>query len=772
MPYDSQGFDIKTPDASGLSTPTHGRTACTSGVTQEEWARGQDRSQVVALVRKVYAHFRLRTCSVVRESFQRRPDLIPSLFVFLWPMFYLLPYLLSYEGIALRSGSDFYMVYYKYKVYLLDVLSSDLRVPLWSPSEGGGYPFYSNPFAAAYYPPNIFLLILYRLAGGYTPDDHQVFTILGICVLCLGLYRWLRSLGSGIRPALFTALVMGTSMKVTELMRFPNAIHAAAWMPWILYGITLALQRSSVRKGIGIVGTATLMIFTAGYPYYVYYLQFLLGPYILLLLFHTTRQALHATQSDTEFVGVTKGLLAPLAGFGMAFVISSPYLLKVMTLLAQTTDRGGLDFQFSTRHTWTLLDTLGSLAYPPAAMAEGWYHFGIVSLLVMLLWLPSAFAHPRSRRGEALFASVVLVWFGLVTYITLGKASYLFRLLWYYFPGFSRLQAWPRLNIILIPIFAMLLARAYAYFEHPLTKGEGSPTPGLASRMRWLALFYGVIAIIQISFLAFGYENDYWTRYFSGLKYVEKPWFLVTGFVSFGVLVAVMPLLYQRSLRTHFGAMIVMLLLFLANTLSIGPLGVRQWSHSKGYSLRQRLGISEMLPRALSTRRTVIYDTIQLGPAFNVGIISHWYYKRYTDFMAPARLSEDGQISPRKLKFVPRLETLMGVEDGRRFFFTRALWHTTVESFVGDDRATQEECDLSVKVLKYNGDALDAEVKTRCPVYFSFIDNWDPDWKAEVNDRPVRVEAAFGTFKSLRIESGTSRIRFVYSPFVWSPKFP
>jgi hypothetical protein len=766
---DAHAFEIEDLEAPKLAGRARGSKGPLFGATRHERVGKPQRSQALGRLGQAYIHFQLRFRSRLQGYFTRRPDFAPSVFVFLWPLFYLIAYLLPYDDIALRTGNDFWMVYYKYKVYLLDVLSSDLRVPLWSPSEGGGYPFYSNPFVAAFYPLNLPLVIFYRLTGGYTSDDHQVFTILGICILCLGIYRWLRSLGSAIRPALFAALVMGTSMKVTELMRFPNAVHAAAWMPWILLGITRALRRSSVPQGLGIMAAATIMILTAGYPYYVYYLPFLLIPYILLLLFRKTREVLYAARVDDKFVGMGKGLLLLLAGFGAPLLLLSPYLWKMLILLAQTTDRGGLDFQFSTRHTWTILDTLGSLVFPPAATAEGWYYFGIVGLLLILLWLRGAWADPTVMRRDAFFSSIILAWFVLVTFITLGKASFLFDLFWRCLPGFSRLQAWPRLNIILVPILAMLLARAYAWFEGLLTRGEGVSRPGLGSQMRRLVLFSALIAAAQIWFLTSGYESDYWGRYFSGLKYVGKEWFLAAGLISLGILAAVMPLLYRRSLCTPFGATILMLLLFFGNTLSIGQLGVRQWSRAKVYSPRRQLDISEVPARALGTPRMAIYDTIQLGASYNVGIISHWYYKRYTDFMGSALSLEDGQILQRRLGMVPGLKTFMGIEDGRRVFFTHTLVHSTVKSFVEDDRTTRSGCGASAKVLAYDGDTLDAVAETRCPAYFSFIDNWDPDWRGEVNGQPVRIEATFGTFKAVHLEAGASRIRFVYSPFSWPP---
>jgi len=76
-------------------------------------------------------------------------------------------------------GNDFILLYYKYKVYLLACLA-DFHFPLWSPAEGAGYPFHTNPFTQAFYPFNLLLGVWYKISGGYDRLDDEVFRVLGI----------------------------------------------------------------------------------------------------------------------------------------------------------------------------------------------------------------------------------------------------------------------------------------------------------------------------------------------------------------------------------------------------------------------------------------------------------------------------------------------------------------------------------------------------------------------------------------------------------------
>jgi len=78
---------------------------------------------------------------------------------------YLFRYVFPINGQYTAVGNDFILLYYKYKVYLLACLA-DFHFPLWSPAEGAGYPFYTNPFAQAFYPFNLWLVVWYKISGG------------------------------------------------------------------------------------------------------------------------------------------------------------------------------------------------------------------------------------------------------------------------------------------------------------------------------------------------------------------------------------------------------------------------------------------------------------------------------------------------------------------------------------------------------------------------------------------------------------------------------
>ena len=114
--------------------------------------------------------------------------------------------------------------------------------------------------------------------------------------------------------------------------------------------------------------------------------------------------------------------------------------------MAQTTNRGGNSFSFSTSHLFNFQDTLGSLVFPPASQTEGWYHFGFVGLLLIVLFLLGPVDKDKSGHSFSLWVKIAFVsWFLIISYITYSKESILFNLFWRFIPGFSNLRAWGRL---------------------------------------------------------------------------------------------------------------------------------------------------------------------------------------------------------------------------------------------------------------------------------------------------------------------------------------
>jgi hypothetical protein len=684
--------------------------------------------------------------------------------VFCWPIVYLFRYIFPVNGEYAAIGNDFSGLYYKYKVYLLAHLC-DFNFPLWSPSEGAGYPFYSNPFAQAFYPFNILLAIWYKLLGGYNLLDHQIFTVLGISIFALGLFMWMRLLNNNIRAVLFATLVMSVSFKMTEILRFPNAIHSAAWYPWMLWALTKIMFSRSLRgaiwAGIALV-FFMICLCTAGYPYFVYYSQFLFVPYLLIFLLKPLRVRLLGSK-PIKF----SRALGVLAVAGVAvLLVCGPYLLSVKNLIGETADRPEKDFRYSTQYVFNFEDTIGSLVYPPAAQTEGWYFFSITGVLIILLYLlcgrtPALIAAENSddrkwlsvppRPCDLWVKGFFIIWIALISYISYGRYSYLFFLLWKYLPGFSSLRVWGRINIILVPILAWLLSVAYGWFESAISDKE---VPAVKKRWQRLATIVKIIAIYvavretQLYFYRNNIYDQQWVLYFNHLSPL-RILFISYGAVAFGIILLLLILGKLIRLGSVRSLIAVLAVLVVTAAIEMRTVGSHIWTfQGKVQQGHTHLDVAKINETSFQFPRTDYSNSISLEPNFSVGIFPNCYFSRYIRFL---KESED-ELEARRV--------LLGVQDGRRIFFSESIEHSTIQSFL---RGSLQYKDTG-RLLSYTGDELRWEIDVPVKGYLSFIDNWDSGWKVFVDDKPSEIKLLFGTFKSVAIMQGRHIVRFSYEP--------
>ncbi len=701
----------------------------------------------------------------------RNSTRLQALFVFFWPFLYLHSFAFPVNGLHRMVGNDFLVLYFNYKVYLLDVLAG-FRFPLWSPAEAAGYPFYSNPFTQAFYPLNLPLVLFYKLAGYYTSSEHQIFTIIGISIFASGLYSWLGRINSNPRAALLAALVMSVSFKVTEIMRFPNAVHTAAWFPWILYAMTRIMTSRSTGETLApgaLLCFFLVCLLTGGYPYYVYYSVFLFLPYLVPFLIRPLRLRLLGIRQVNWRRSIGAMILATLVAVG----ICSPYLLATKRLMDQTVDRAGGNYEYSVSKPFSFEDTAGSLVYPPAAQAEGWYFFSITALLMILLYLLCARADdaasgeggqgnspgpPLSRASPACKVYFVF-WIAAISYISYGPGSYLFDALWRHFPGFSRLRVWGRLNIVLVPVFAWLLSLAYAWLEKTISRPVGVVIDDRLNRFMPLAsllLAYGAVLAAQLHFHRNDITDWYWTAYFNGLSSL-KVFFLAYGFIAFASLFLLLAVSSRKPCGSATGRRLVLAAAALLAAVEMEPVGTRMWiAGNTLWRQSTALDVENLNADSFTRRRTPRYGGISLLPNFGVGVLDNWYFQRYVSFLKKT----EGELEARNI--------LLGVSKGRKIFFSLSIDHATVREFLRDSLRFPE----TGRLLSYNGDELRWEIDAPEAGYLSFIDNWDNGWAVSVDGRPAGMKLLFGTFKSVLVPAGVHRVTFTYRPALFSRRAP
>lgn len=654
--------------------------------------------------------------------------------LFFWPFVFLFKHTLGRQPWSLGIGNDFKILYYDYKVYLLDHLAS-FRFPLWSPGEGAGYPFWTNPFSQVLYPLNPLLTIFYKVMGGLSLQDYQLFTISGIGIFAVGLYLWLRSLGYPAYIGIVTSLIFSVSFKITELIRFPNAVHTAAWIPFLLMGINLAARSAYSRLAIKIIFAATLFLLTAGYPYYLVYLIFLVLPMIGIELIHSKQRV--------------KYLLILVISVVTAIILLVPYGIGITQLLSGTTDRTGNSFFFSTKQNFTLTDTFGSLIMPPAAQTEGWFYFGQTALWVIAAGLIWTFLNIRKRPMPVIGLFLYLTWVGIISWITYGKESGLFTWLWKNIPGVASLRVWGRMNIILVPLLSWLFAKCLHLLMTSILRFDMTR---VIKVFAIVLIIYGFEFEFQIRTFTSASFDHYWVSYFPTL---DPQFFIRMGIIS---LVAFAFIIFNLRKR-----LLVIFSLLIVCLWDLSYVSTRQWSFlingNINYYQRQVLHLAKTKMATFQNPRTYSYFAVPLTHSYSVGYLDNWYFYKYIDF-----LKQQGVYGLFDKELPDNFRELMGINNGQRIFFVTQIDEVEVDDFLTEAKKLRESNLAIFKVEFYSGEKLKVNVQTQVAGYLAFIDSWDPDWEVWVDGKPRDLRQLFGSFKAVRVFPEDKSVEFVYRP--------
>jgi hypothetical protein len=355
---------------------------------------------------------------------------------------------------------------------------------------------------------------------------------------------------------------------------------------------------------------------------------------------------------------------------------------------------------------------------------------------------------------------MLLIWISILVYITYSSGSLLFNFLWNYFPFFSSLREWGRLNKVILILLAWLLGLAY----NSLFKKLKENNLNFGKQEIILIGFSALIIILNAFFTVYKLASVEWQEYFVNTKVdmlllfnshyaaILKSLLSSFGFVflttSVLIFFALLKLLkYNKSQilsAKHYTIIVFILLFTFIESYSFAP-----WIWVKAEKSRNREQLTLDNKTAFGTQRTYLYKTVSLNNSFNSGVVADWYYLSYTGFLK--KYSAD----------TSSLNKLLGINTGRKIFFSTEINFEDIKSFLADIDTSSSE----ISLIDYSGSSLELTINNKTDGYISFIDNWDEKWKVNVNNNPERIYKLFNTFKSVHIYKGINNIKFFYKPF-------
>jgi hypothetical protein len=683
------------------------------------------------------------------------------------PYLYLFPHTFYF----VEMGNDFEILYYSYKKYIFEFIKVG-HFPLWSPSEGLGYSLIFNPFAQYFYPMSWFLYGIAFTLGDLSKHTYLLYTIFGLSIYNVGQYFWLRKLNIDKKYCFIATLITCFSLKLNEILRFPNAVHSFAWFPWILYAITLTINKTKIIKSSLLIFIFTILILTAGYPYYILYGFILFSIYFLFISIIPVKKLISKKKNNQNFI---KSFLNNFIPALLAFLLISPWFLKINKLMEITRDRNLVDINFSFILSSNLIDQLGSWILPPISYAESCYYLGAIVTTSLICYFINFSFDKKKNKKEKYFILFIFFFYIFLYQISSTQESYIFRFFWDKMDFIKNFRAFSRINILLIPLFSILICFFLKrFFEKRISKKS----------LVILFFFISLIFFLQFYFLEIlNYNNGYWqvwqekrlreasTRFNSiSLLFLLYNNYIYSIFFVLSFLFFVY--IFYKNYKKYF-FLIILLLVFLElfllsniqwaipykfydkngyNNLSNSPLEDLRKAFDKPRIITEVKGNTYF--RSLRNFNINYFDNF--GVDQHTRLIDQYYYRN-----GKIRENIDSNLV-QKINYFWSLDNNI-----EKVFFSKSIEYLSIDKFVDDVLVAKDKYDPLIIIDKnnYNGDQIVIYINVKTDGYITFMDNWSPGWKVTVNNQSKVIEKTLGAYKAVKVNAGENAVKFKYEPW-------
>jgi hypothetical protein len=271
------------------------------------------------------------------------------------------------------------------------------ELPLWNPNACSGVPLLATGQAAAFYPGTWLAVLL--------PVERALPLLLFVECALAGWFcaLWLQSSGHS-RPAAAMGGVLFVFAGVLGETFWPPVVATILWLPWLLLCVEKLAREWRFTWGVGLaLGTALQIL--AGFPQYLVYSFFVVGPLAALRLVEAHRQSSQERPKNQRSRSVW------VRGAGMAWMValgvglSGIQLLPLLELVGESARNEALSAQ--SVHYLNLWDPHRSIdvlrnAFDPRPkliafdFGSGAGYLGIATLVLIALGVATGWRTPRT----------------------------------------------------------------------------------------------------------------------------------------------------------------------------------------------------------------------------------------------------------------------------------------------------------------------------------------------------------------------------------------
>ena len=277
------------------------------------------------------------------------------------------------------------------------------------------------------------------------------------------------------------------------------------------------------------------------------------------------------------------------------FYNTLPWIKGVKSTLDLTNNRNIQNikdqFDYATEHSFNFIDIIGSWIYPITSNVAGRYNFGVFVTIIILFYLFSYFFNRHKNSKENYLICSCLLMFIFISSFASSKNSFLFNLVWQNFDFIKNLRTWPRINILLIPVIALILSFSLKYIIHEKKIYENFF--GKLNQKNIILFISSIILLSQIYLYIKKFQSSYWhvwqkKRFDYAGEVLGEPFGYILNLyngeihIIFTILIILIILIFFNSNSLFYNKKKIFLFLFVITTYSeLFVISNLQWSLSK-----------------------------------------------------------------------------------------------------------------------------------------------------------------------------------------------
>ncbi|MCB0154905.1 MAG: YfhO family protein [Anaerolineae bacterium] len=369
------------------------------------------------------------------------------------------------------------------------------RVPLWNPYLYGGQPALADIQSGALYPPHVLQALLLGWGGpllgyeiGFPLQALTWQVILHFSIAAVGTYGFGRHLarqsGAPLRRARFAGLIASLGFTYSGyLTGFPvqqiTILQVSVWLPWVLWGLSVAILNRSPEFGFRLVEAASLrpaawaalafaLAILAGHPQTVLYIFYLSLTYTLLLGWLISREsASPPPRSPAPLRSLARAFSVWLFAILLGSLLAAAQLWPTLEFIRRSL-RADLTYQAVS--AGLPLNELIAVLYPGFFGGSPEY-VGIASLGLIALAL--GLGWPRPGGVKPAISGQIIFWLGaaLVSLLlAFGGRTFLYSIFYLGIPGFDAVRQQERAFLIYSFSAAVLAGYGALLVSGPLPK--------------------------------------------------------------------------------------------------------------------------------------------------------------------------------------------------------------------------------------------------------------------------------------------------------------